>query len=889
MCGSDLKTVPAIALFLTLGCAGARADEAVPAVPARPSYQRHVVALFSRLGCNGGTCHGAVKGQNGFRLSLFGADPSSDRDQVLRDLGGRRVNRNDPGRSLLLLKATGQVDHGGGVRLRPGSFEHQVFQRWLAAGAPADPLAPSHVTDLRVTPAEHMARPGESYRLRAEARFADGTTEDVTPYCSFQSLDAATASVDGSGQVSARLPGEAALIVRYRAQPALARVLVPRPAPSLSPDVRPHNFVDTHILAKLRRMNLPPAPLADDATFLRRACLDVTGELPAADEVRTFLQDSATDKRDRKIEELLRRPSHAALWTLRFCDLLKAADFGVYADALSQEADAPRLQAWVRARLEENTPYDQFVARILLATSREDRSPDEYADEVKALMEGYAPGRKDLKLYSNRRTLDLYWQRRGADGVGGALQVAHAFLGLRLECAQCHRHPHDSWQQNDLLDFANFFMRVRKVGFEGDNEKRFPEMAAIKKRFDDEAKKLATEVKKRKETEGKKREEEGKKAKAEADKLNAAIGKLEKGVPAAGRADEIAQKRKELDRLRETVAAAERFRQQTVEMEKRAKLLPEIGRRLLQAEVRLLPPGKFARVTSPIGTRESKVTRLLGEAEPVVLADGRDPREAVMSWMRRPDNPYFARAIVNRVWAHYFGRGIIDPPDNLSAFNPATHPELLRELCDGFIKNGYDLRWLHRTILTSRTYQQSSSAHPASAADRANYASCPIRRLPAEVMLDALNTATGTTEKMDMKFYHWPEEMKTVEVPFPPRNAFVAFVLENFGRPKRNAAVQCDCERDDGTSVLQVLTLANHPRLWEKIRDPAGRVAKLTKQSTADADKIDELFLATVSRPPADAERATCLKYLRAAESPEKGLQGILWGLLNTREFLLQH
>jgi hypothetical protein len=764
-----------------------------------------------------------------------------------------------------------------------------VLHRWLAAGAPTDPSAPSEVKDLRVTPAEHVARPGESYRLRAEARFADGTTEDVTPYCSFQSLDAATAAADASGQVSARLPGEAALIVRYRAQPVLAHVLVPRPAPAPSSEIQPSNFIDAHVLAKLRRMSLPPAPLAEDAVFLRRACLDVTGELPAADEVRAFLKDPSPDKRARKIDELLRRPGHAALWTLKFCDLLKAADFGVYADALTQEADAPRFQAWVRARLEENTPYDQFVERILLATSREGHSPEEYAEEVKTMMEGYAPGRPDLKLYGKRRTLDLYWQRRGADGVGGALQVAHAFLGLRLECAQCHRHPHDVWQQDDLLDFANFFMRVRRVGFEGDNEKRFPDMAALKKRFDDQAKKLETDVKKRKETEGKKRDEEAKKAKAEADRLKADIAKLEKGPRAGEQAAEIAQKRKELETLQETVAGAERFRKETAELERRSKLLPEIGRRLLQAEVRLLPPGPFARVTSPIGTRESKTMRLLGETKPARVPDGGDPREAVMSWMRRPDNPYFARAIVNRVWAHYFGRGIIDPPDNLSAFNPATHPELLRELCDGFIQNKYDLRWLHRTILGSRTYQQSSTADPAGTGDRTNYASFPIRRLPAEVMLDAVDAATGTAEKMDMTYFHWPEAMKTVEAPYTPRNPFVAFVLENFGRPKRNAAVQCDCERDGSASVLQVLTLANHPRVWEKIRDPAGRVAKLAKASLSDADKVEGLFLATLSRPPADAEREACLKYLHEAESSEKGLQGVLWGLLNTREFLLQH
>ena len=434
------------------------------------------------------------------------------------------------------------------MRLRPGSFEYQVLYRWLATDAPTDALAPSKVKQLLVTPAEHVARPGESYRLLAEARFADGTTEDVTPYCSFQSLDAATAAVDRSGEVSARLPGEAALIVRYRAQPAVARVLVPRSTPSPSLDIQPRNFIDTHILAKLHRMNLPPAPLAEDAVFLRRVCLDVTGGLPAADEIRAFLKDSSTDKRSRKIDELLRRPGHAALWTLKFCDLLKAADFGVYADALTQEADAPRFQAWVRARLEENTPYDQFVERILLATSRDGHSAEEYAEEVKTMMEGYAPGRPDLEVYSKRRTLDLYWQRRGADGVSGALQVAHAFLGLRLECAQCHRHPHDVWQQDDLLDFANFFMRVRKVGFQGDNEKKFPDVAALK-RFNDEAKKLTADIKKRKETEGKKHDEEAKKAKTEADKLKAALAKLEKGPRAGEQAAEIGQKRKQLERL----------------------------------------------------------------------------------------------------------------------------------------------------------------------------------------------------------------------------------------------------------------------------------------------------------------------------------------------------
>jgi hypothetical protein len=429
-------------------------------------------------------------------------------------------------------------------------------------------------------------------------------------------------------------------------------------------------------------------------------------------------------------------------------------------------------------------------------------------------------------------------------------------------------------------------MRVRKVGFQGDNEKKFPDMAALFKKFNDEAKSLEGDVKKRKEGDGKKLEEDAKKAKTDADKLTAEIAKLEKEKADT---DIIAKKRKELDTAKAMMASAEKYRTETAAMEKRAKMLPEVARRLLQAEIRLLPPGTHAKVTSPLGTAEAKAMRLLGEADAITIADDRDPREAVMTWMRRPDNPYFAKAMVNRVWAHYFGRGIIDPPDNLSAFNAASHPELLKELCDGFVKNKYDLKWLHRTILNSRTYQQTSAPAKGAESDRTHYAYFPLRRLPAEVMLDALNTATGTTEKMDMKYHHWPDEMKTIEVPFAPRNEFVSYVLETYGRPKRNSAVQCDCEREGAASIFQVLTLANHPRVWDKIRDANGRIAKVMKESKDDSQRVELLFLATVSRPPSSVEREACLKFVAEADTPEKGFQGVLWGLLNTREFLLQH
>jgi hypothetical protein len=834
-----------------------------------------------------------VQGRNGFRLTLFGADPALDHERLLREYGGRRLNAADPDASLLLLKATARVAHGGGKRIDPAGPEYLLLRQWIAAGAPLDEVDRSRVTALRVAPAEQTVQPGQEYSLRAEATFADGTTEDVTRLCSFESRDKQVAAVDATGRVRAVGVGDTVLVVRYRAVPAMALSLVPRPGSDAFPQVAEHNFIDRHVLAKLRRLNLPPAPLADDATFLRRATLDVTGELPRPDEIRAFLADPSPEKRAKKIDELLGRPGYAALWTLRFCDLLKASDFGVYADAITQETDAPRFQQWVRARLEENLPYDQFAERILTATSREGRSVDDWGKEVTALFEGYATPRTDLAVYSKRKTLDIYWQRKAATGVTGALQVAHAFLGLRLECAQCHRHPHDVWQQDDFLSFANFFMRVRGSGFQGNNEKDFPEVAAYIKRFNEEAKALGEQVKKLKDTRGKELESAAKQARAELPKVRAEIVRLEKEgdkLSAEGKT-RLAELRKTAEKHQAAEKDQEQFRQDMAAMERRAQRLPEIGRRMMHSEIQHLPARAktFASVTSPLGTQSSPQFRLLGEARPMEVPADQDPRVAFAAWLRRPDNPYFAKAIVNRVWTHYFGRGLVDPPDNLSSFNPPSHPELLAELRDGFIRAGYDLKWLHRTILASRTYQQSSQPQPASAADRANYAYFYYRRLPAEVLLDALNQATGTGENMDMKYYHWPDNLKTVELPFGPRNDFVRHVLEQFGRPARNSAAQCDCERESSVSLLQVMSLANHPRVWQKITDPAGQVARLLKERGDDHARIEELYLNTLARAPNETERQMCLKHIQSAESPEKGWQGVLWGLVNTREFLLQH
>ncbi|MEX2215946.1 MAG: DUF1553 domain-containing protein [Phycisphaeraceae bacterium] len=825
-----------------LAAPGVAAD---PAAAQGPVFSRHIVPLFSKLGCNAGQCHGAVQGQNGFRLSLFAADPGFDHQSILREHGGRRIDPLNADQSLLLRKGLATIPHKGGQRIAPGRWEHEFLRAWLAGGAPLDNLESSRVTTLIVTPAQKTLKVGDSYDLRVEARFADGSSEEVTRFCLFEVLDQDIATVTADGKVMVKAAGDTAIIARYGAEPALAMVEAPRQGSEPLPDVKPANFIDEHILAKLRRMNVPPSDLCDDATFLRRVSLDVTGSLPPPEEVRAFLVDKSADKRAKKIEEMLARPGYAALWATKFCDLLRASGFdGNF--AMHEAAENRRFYEWIRARLDENTPYDELVERILTATSDDGRSHEDWLVESMALGEENAKQSPDLPLYLKRRTLDLYWQRKESTGLKGTLQVAHQFLGLRLECAQCHRHPHDTWKQDDLLSFANFFMRVKGAAYP-DKKTLPPKYGDMLKSIPEEAKKLREEAKK------------------------------------------LSEKAKD-----KSVAETERekMKQQAAELDVKARGM-ENGTKRFGVDIRHQADKiSYASMTSPLGTQKSEKFRLLGQSEVMKVAKEQDPRKIVADWMRQPDNPWFARAIVNRVWAHYFGRGLVDPPDQLSSLNPPSHPELLKALADGLIASRFDLKWLHRTILSSRAYQTTSVPTTANRADRRNYSYFYLRRLPAEQIVDAINHATAGSETFPAKLY-LPANAKAMEVAgvttAEDARASVTYPFQIFGRPVRNAQVQCDCERESNPTIVQTLYLANHPRVREKIASPEGRVAQVMEQEKDAAKQVELIYLWILSRPPEADELKTCLDYMKESESPKRGLEDVMWSLLNTREFLMNH
>jgi hypothetical protein len=264
----------------------------------------------------------------------------------------------------------------------------------------------------------------------------------------------------------------------------------------------------------------------------------------------------------------------------------------------------------------------------------------------------------------------------------------------------------------------------------------------------------------------------------------------------------------------------------------------------------------------------------------------------VAAWLRSKDSPFFARAIVNRVWAHYFGRGLIEPVDDLSPLNPPSHPKLLAELCDGFIEHNYDMKWLHSTILHSRAYQLSRHADASATRDTRNFAFFYERRLSAEVLLDAINQATGATEKYSSSVL--PPSAKAIEVPLSVLDdaigsKFVESTFTVFGRSTRNVEALCDCDRQDEPTLMQSLYLINHPELRKRMESPQGRVAAIVKEQGDNAERVNEAYLWTLSRLPTDEERRLCTTYIEQSPSPRAGLAGVMWSLLNSTEFVLNH
>ncbi len=731
-----------IALFGALALAiaeqrGQAADQPV-------SFVNDIVPVLTKSGCNVGVCHAkAGGGQKGFQLSLLGFEPLEDYQHLVKEGRGRRLIVGGPDQSLVLLKASGQVPHGGGVRIPTSSEDYALLREWIRQGAPFDTEASPKLIGFEVQPQRSSLARHQEQQLKAVARYSDGTVRDVTSRALYESNDKAMADVSGSGLVKVLdISGKVALMVRYQGRVAVSNVSIPLGAAIeyLPPS---KNFVDEAVFANLKELGIPPSAVCDDATFLRRVTLDIAGRLPTEQEASGFLANGGADKREQVIDELLRSPDYADFFASKWTAVLKNRR-----DDTSDMVSNFAFHAWVRDSLLANKPYGQFVRELLGATGTVIGNPP------------------------------VAWYKRVKEPKDQIEDVAQLFLGVRMQCAQCHHHPFERWSQDDYYALTAFFTQVGRK-------------------------------------------------------------------PSGTRGEDLIFHKR-------GVAAATNIKTGTA-----------------------LKPAA------------------LGDTMPAIPAD-EDPRLRLADWMSSPKNPFFARALVNRYWKHFFQRGLIEPEDDIRDTNPPTNPELLAALEKHFIASGFDLKELVRAITHSNTYQLSATPNQHNLGDRQNYSRYYPRRLQAEVLLDAIDRLAGT----QTDFANLPPGTRAVALPDNSYNRSSPF-LRVFGRPEGESV--CECERVQSSSLAQSLHLINASDIKAKLGSSTGRAERLATDTRPPEAKVQELYLAAFAREPRADELKTALVYLAEAPQNNEGkpidpqqaarenFQDLIWALMNTKEFLFNH
>lgn len=723
-----------------MACVPGFASETEPPV----SFTNDVIPILTKAGCNAGACHAkAGGGQKGFQLSLLGFEPLDDYAHIVKEGRGRRLFPASPQRSLILMKASGQMPHGGGVRLARDSEGYSMVRKWIEQGSPYSTGSEPHLVSLEVQPKRGLVQMGAQQQLKTLAKYSDGSVRDATRLALYESNVEAMAEVNESGLVQVHdIPGKAAVMVRYHGQVAVFTAAVPLGAPVKNlPTTK--NFVDEHVFANLKVLGIPPSTVCDDATFLRRVTLDIAGRLPTQEEATTFLASSDSDRRDQVIERLLRSPQYADYFASKWAPLLKNRR-----DSANDITSNFAFHAWIRDSLLANVPYDQFVRELLAATGTVIGNPP------------------------------VAWYKRVKDPKEQLEDIAQLFLGVRMQCAQCHHHPFERWSQDDYYSLAAFFSQIGRK-------------------------------------------------------------------PTATRGEDL------IFHKRGTATAKN--------------------------------------VKTGVSLRPAALGDDIGK-----IAPDEDPRLRLADWMSSKDNPFFAKALVNRYWKHFFKRGLIEPEDDIRDTNPPTNPELLTALEEHFISSGFDLKELIRVITRSQAYQLSAMPNKHNRADRQNYSRYYPRRLQAEVLLDAVDDMTGATTV----FANLPRGTRAIALPDNSYNKSSAF-LQVFGRP--NSQSVCECERVQTSSLAQSLHLINSSGIKSKLAAGKGRAALLMTSKSSAEEKITELYLAAFARPPRPDELKTAIAYLNeplldAAGKPidknkaaRQNFQDLIWALMNTKEFLFNH
>ncbi len=755
-----------------------------------------------------------VSRQGGFRLSLFGYDLAADH-AALTQGDTPRVDVAQPRESLALQKASNMVDHGGGKRATVDSWMYRVLERWIERGAAGMKPSSAQLQQLRIEPAEIVCREAEEQiQLRVLATWTDATCEDVTPLCRFQTNNDGVAVVDEHGVITGKESGDTHVVAFY--DEAVATVAVLRPVPSSAdfkyPAIVAATKIDGFIQTKLKALGIVPAEVCSDTEFLRRVSLDLTGTLPIPAEIDAFIADTAAEKRLRKIDELLARPTYVARWTTKLCEITGNSPRH-FQDQAPPEEYARNWYEWIARRVGENMPYDELIAGLVLGRSREaDETYEQYARHESAYYRQQEPAdftaRPTMPYYWAKHTLRLPEER--------ALNFSYAFLGVRIDCAQCHKHPFDRWTQDDFQSFTALFERIG-YGISPEDSKTYKQMI-----------------------------------------------------------DKSGDQGNQAQRVRARLQRAQR-----------GEIVPWL-------EVFVAAPGSRVEKGRVNKVDKSAVPRVLGGvALPAETLT--DPRVALAAWLRDPQNPYFARVFVNRVWAEYFGTGIIHPPDDLNLANAASNQALLDYLTAEFIEHGYDMRWLHREIVSSHAYQRSLQSNATNRLDERNFSRMVARRLPADMLFDAITQATASTADLQKATTDLAERAIG-----PAGGAYVGryrdgnYASTVFGRSPRDT--NCDCSASHEPNLLQAIYLQNDKDLTAALDRKSGWLHELEiehgKQMPATnvvEATIHSAYQRTLCRAPRTAELSDCAEHIKHVGSLREGMYDILWALLNSREFLTNH
>lgn len=702
------------------------------------SFHLDVMPVFMRENCNTGSCHGSARGQDGFNLSLFGYDPNGDHFRLTRQMAGYRINLAIPEESLLVEKAIEAVPHTGGKLIEKGSPNYHTLVEWIANGAPQDDekTVPT-VTDVTLYPPKLVLEgDGATQQLTVRAKYSDGSDRDVTDLAVFLSNNDPTAAVDEFGKVTAGKRGEAFIMARFETKTVgIQTIVIPEGLEYTRPTVTENNYIDGLVNDKLHKLRIIPSDVCTDEEFLRRVNLDIVGLPPTVEEYTAFMADKSSDKRAKLVDRLLERKEFTELWVMKWSELLQIRSNNNLGLGISYKS-ALLYNSWLREQIAANRPLNEIVIDLLGSQGGTFESPATNFYQVE---------RDNLKLSEN---------------------VAQVFMGMRLQCAQCHNHPFDRWTQNDYYSWAAFFAQIgRKEG----------------------------------------------------------VDAREQIIYNRGGGD-----------VKHPVSGA------------------------------VMPP-KF----------------LGGEAPDVA---GKDRRVVLAEWLASPENPYFARNVVNMVWSHLTGVGIIDPVDDVRVSNPASNPELLTELANRFQgEYKYDFRALVRAVCNSATYQRSTQATPSNKDDLKNFAKAKIRRQRAEIMLDGITQVTETNNK----FKGLPLGARAVQI---ADGNTTDYFLTTFGRATRETVCSCEVKMDP--SLSQALHLMNGPTVTEKI-EKGGVVKALLAKGKTPEDIITEIYIRSFSRKPTSEEMTQLITQVKGAGEDaaqrELVLNDVFWAVLNSKEFMFNH